>query len=194
MHFIFTFLFRRLKHTLDFSLLFLIIPSFPCHRMSMMMMWTWLQCVAYLWRQRRRRQQRDERFILSRPAHCILSTTAYNKNKYTTIRLNNSIQNYQSKGVSHRIRHRYFHFVKNARQMVHDCKSILSISHIIRVIFDNKYWCFQSEYIPDGLYLIEAVHSNKFITFTPERSTLVQQEQNLDVNSWLNGEKQQDHN
>lgn len=40
-------------------------------------------------------------------------------------------------------------------------------------------WYFSSEHIPEGLYLIEALHSGKFITFTPERSTLVQQDQNL---------------
>ncbi|UJR35364.1 hypothetical protein I4U23_028121 [Adineta vaga] len=42
----------------------------------------------------------------------------------------------------------------------------------------HDQWYFASEHIPDGLYLIEAIHSHKFITFTPERSTLVQQDQN----------------
>lgn len=44
----------------------------------------------------------------------------------------------------------------------------------------HDHWYLASERIPDGLYLIEAVHSRKFITFTPERSTLVQQDQNLE--------------
>ena len=39
----------------------------------------------------------------------------------------------------------------------------------------------KSEEIPEGLYLIEAVHSGKFITFSPDRSTLVQQDQNTEV-------------
>ncbi|CAF0717311.1 unnamed protein product [Adineta steineri] len=43
----------------------------------------------------------------------------------------------------------------------------------------HDQWYFASENIPDGLYLIESIHSGKFITFTPERSTLVQQDQNL---------------
>jgi len=47
----------------------------------------------------------------------------------------------------------------------------------------HDQWYFASEQIPEGLYLIEAVHSGKFITFTPERSTLVQQEQNIDNES-----------
>lgn len=42
----------------------------------------------------------------------------------------------------------------------------------------HDLWYLASEYIPDGLYLIEAVHSKKLITFTPERSTLVQQDRN----------------
>ncbi|CAF0724499.1 unnamed protein product [Didymodactylos carnosus] len=32
-----------------------------------------------------------------------------------------------------------------------------------------------SEFIPDGLYSFEAVHSLKFLTYSPERSTIVQQ-------------------
>ncbi|CAF3022006.1 unnamed protein product [Rotaria socialis] len=43
----------------------------------------------------------------------------------------------------------------------------------------HDQWFLASEHIPDGLYLIEVLHSGKFITFTPERSTLVQQDQNV---------------
>jgi hypothetical protein len=42
----------------------------------------------------------------------------------------------------------------------------------------HDQWYLASERIPDGLYLIEVVHSKKLITFTPERSTLVQQDRN----------------
>jgi hypothetical protein len=45
----------------------------------------------------------------------------------------------------------------------------------------HDQWYLASEYIPDGLYLIEVVHSKKLITFTPERSTLVQQDRNPQV-------------
>ncbi|CAF1271315.1 unnamed protein product [Adineta steineri] len=44
----------------------------------------------------------------------------------------------------------------------------------------HDQWYFASEQIPEGLYLIEALQSGKFITFTPERSTLVQQDQNAE--------------
>lgn len=47
----------------------------------------------------------------------------------------------------------------------------------------HDQWYFSSEKIPEGLYLIEAIHSGKFITFSPERSTLVQQEQNTENQS-----------
>jgi len=50
----------------------------------------------------------------------------------------------------------------------------------IPVLAMHDHWYLGSERIPDGLYLIEAIHSGKFITFTPERSTLVQQDQNLE--------------
>ncbi|CAF0875955.1 unnamed protein product [Adineta ricciae] len=44
----------------------------------------------------------------------------------------------------------------------------------------HDQWYFGSEQIPDGLYLIEVLQSGKFVTFSPERSTLVQQDQNLE--------------
>ncbi|CAF0762208.1 unnamed protein product [Rotaria sp. Silwood1] len=43
----------------------------------------------------------------------------------------------------------------------------------------HDQWYLASERIPDGLYLIEVLHSGKYITFTPERSTLVQQDRNV---------------
>ena len=39
----------------------------------------------------------------------------------------------------------------------------------------------QSEKITEGFYRIEIVHSGQFLTATPERSTLVQQEENPNV-------------
>lgn len=39
----------------------------------------------------------------------------------------------------------------------------------------------QSEKIVEGFYRIEIVHSGQFLTATPERSTLVQQDENPNV-------------
>ncbi|CAF2389897.1 unnamed protein product [Rotaria sp. Silwood2] len=44
----------------------------------------------------------------------------------------------------------------------------------------HDQWYLASEKIPEGSYLIEVLHSGKFITFTPERSTLVQQDRNIE--------------
>ncbi|CAF0817733.1 unnamed protein product [Rotaria sordida] len=47
----------------------------------------------------------------------------------------------------------------------------------------HDQWYLASEKIPEGFYVIEALHSGKFITFSPERSTLIQQDRNFENNS-----------